>query len=166
MIVVADTSPINYLVLIDAVGVLPELYENIVVPNAVFEELQAAETPEKVSDFVKNLPAWFVVKEASVLLDAELSDLDAGEREAITLAEELNADALIIDERAGREEAKKRGIFIIGTLGILNSAAEKGLLDLPAALDRLRQTSFRASEKLIADLLKLDAERTEILENL
>ena len=52
MIVVADASPINYLVLIDAVGVLPELYENIVVPNAVFEELQAEETPEKVRKLV------------------------------------------------------------------------------------------------------------------
>jgi predicted nucleic acid-binding protein len=159
MIVVADTSPINYLVLIDAVGVLPELYENIVVPTAVFEELQAAETPEKVCDWIKIIPPWFDVKQAAVLFDAELSELDAGEREAIALAEELNADALIIDERAGREQARKRGIFIIGTLGILNSAAEKRLLDLSSTLEKLQQTSFRASEKLISDLLKLDAER-------
>jgi predicted nucleic acid-binding protein len=161
MIVVADTSPINYLVLIDAVGVLPELYENIIVPNAVFEELQAAETPEKVREFVKVFPPWLDLRQATVLLDSELSELDAGEREAIALAEELNANALIIDERAGREEAKRRGIFIIGTLGILNSAAEKGLLDLSDALEKLQQTSFRASEKLISDLLKLDAERNQ-----
>jgi len=161
MIVVADTSPINYLVLIDAVGVLPALYENIVVPQAVFAELQVAETPEKVRDFVKVLPPWFDVRQATVLLDSELSELDAGEREAIALVEELNADALIIDERAGREQARKRGIFIIGTLGILNSAAEKGLLDLPDALKKLQQTSFRASEKLISDLLKLDADRKQ-----
>lgn len=159
MIVVADTSPLNYLVLIDAVGVLPALYENIIVPQAVFAELQATETPEKVRDFVKLFPAWFDVKQATIFLDAELSELDAGEREAIALVEELNADALIIDERAGRKEARNRGIFIIGTLGILNSAAEKRLLDLPVALEKLQQTSFRASEKLISDLLKLDAER-------
>jgi predicted nucleic acid-binding protein len=159
MIVIADTSPINYLVLIDAVSVLPELYENIVVPTAVFEELQAAETPEKVRDWMKLLPSWLEVRQAAVLLDVELSELDAGEREAIALAEELKADALIIDERAGREEAKLRGIFIIGTLGILNSAAEKDLLDLTDALEKLQQTSFRASEKLISDLLKLDADR-------
>jgi predicted nucleic acid-binding protein len=161
MIVVADTSPINYLVLIDAVGVLPELYENIVVPNAVLAELQAAETPEKVRAFVKTAPSWFEVRQTTVLLDAELSELDPGEREAIALAEELKADALIIDERAGREEARKRGIFIIGTLGILNSAAEKDLLDLTDALEKLRQTSFRASEKLISDLLKLNADRKQ-----
>ena len=81
MIVVADTSPINYLVLIDAVSVLPELYENIIVPHAVFAELQTAETPEKVRAFVKALPSWLEVKQAAVLLDAELAELDAGETE-------------------------------------------------------------------------------------
>lgn len=159
MIVVADTSPINYLVLIDAIGVLPALYKNIVVPPAVYAELQAAETPQKVRDFVKTLPFWFNVKQLNVSIDSELSELDAGEREAIALVEELNADALIIDERAGREQARKRGIFIIGTLGILNSAAEKGLLDLPDALEKIQQTSFRASEKLIADLLKFNNDK-------
>lgn len=159
MIVVADTSPINYLILIDAVGVLPELYQSVFIPEAVFAELQAVETPEKVRDWISNLPDWFSVKRATLLLDSELSELDKGEREAIALVEELNADALIIDELAGRKEAKRRGIFIIGTLGILNSAAEKHLLDLPDTLAKLQQTSFRASEKLIADLLKLDSER-------
>ncbi len=159
MIIVADTSPLNYLVLIDAVGVLPILFQSVVIPNAIFEELQAEETPEKVRDWINNSPDWLAVKQVTVLLDSDLPQLDKGEREAITLVEEINADALIIDERAGREEAKKRGIFVIGTLGILNSAAEKGLLDLPDALNKLQQTSFRASEKLIADLLKLDADR-------
>ncbi len=59
MIVVADTSPINHLILIDAVRILPELYQTIFVPEAVFDELQAEETPEKVRDWIKNLPAWF-----------------------------------------------------------------------------------------------------------
>ena len=159
MIIVADTSPINYLILIDAIHVLPELYQKIVIPNAVFEELQNEETPEKVREWIKDVPEWFVVEQVTILLDAELFELDRGEREAIALAEEINANAIIIDERAGREEAKKRGIFVVGTLGILNSATEKELLDLPDALNQLQQTSFRASEKLISDLLKIDAQR-------
>ncbi|MGH9946688.1 MAG: DUF3368 domain-containing protein [Pyrinomonadaceae bacterium] len=159
MIVVADTSPINYLILIDAISVLPDLYETIVVPNAVFEELLDTETPEKVRDWIENLPNWFLVKKAAELHEADLSKLDAGEKEAIFLVEELNADALMIDDRAGREEAVKRGIFIIGTLGVLNSAAQKKLLDLPITLEKLRQTNFRVSEKLILDLLQLDNDR-------
>lgn len=161
MIVVADTSPINYLILIDAIGVLPELYHSIVIPQAVFEELQAKETPEKVREWIINLPDWFSVKQAAILLDYGLSNLDAGEKEAIFLVEELNADALIIDDRAGREEAIRRGIFIIGTLSVLNSAAEKDLLDLPDALNKIQQTSFRASKQLISDLLQLDANRKQ-----
>ncbi len=145
MIVVADTSPINYPVLIDAIGILPELYKSVVIPQAVFEELQAEETPEKVRKWIVNLPDWFNVKQTTISPNFNLSNLDAGEKEAICLVEELNADALIIDDRAGREEATRRGIFIIGTLGVPNSAAEKDLLDLPDTLNKLQQTSFRAS---------------------
>jgi predicted nucleic acid-binding protein len=159
MIVVADTSPINYLVLIGEIEVLPALYRKIIVPEAVFEELQADETPELVRAWAVNAPAWFTVLPATILLAGNLPELDEGEKQAIALFEEINADALIIDERAGREEAARRGIFVIGTLGVLNSAAEKRLIDLSAALLKLKQTSFRASEKLIADLLLLDAKR-------
>ena len=157
MIVVADTSPINYLVLIDAIGVLPELYQTVVIPKAVFEELQTHETPEKVRIWVNNPHEWFKIEQATPLLDSDLSDLDKGEREAIFLSEYLKADALVIDDRAGREEAKKRGIFVIGTLGVLNSATEKGLIDLPEALQKIRRTSFRASDRLISQLLQVAA---------
>ncbi len=159
MIVVADTSPINYLILIDEIDILPLLYEQIVVPEAVFSELQADETPESVIAWVGNAPAWFTVLPVTLLIAGNLPELDEGEKQAIALFEEINADALIIDERAGREESAKRGIFVIGTLGVLNSAAEKGVLDLPITLSKLKQTSFRASEKLIAELLLLDAKR-------
>ena len=157
MIVVADTSPINYLILIGAIDVLPALYQKIVVPTAVYSELQSDATPAEVRAWMEKPPEWFEVLPVTILLDEALQNLDEGEKQAIALYEETNADALIIDERAGREEARKRNIFIIGTLGILNSAAQKSLLDLPDALEKLQQTSFRASEKLIADLLKLNA---------
>jgi predicted nucleic acid-binding protein len=159
MIVVADTSPINYLVLIEAIGVLPTLYNEVVIPQAVFEELQTKVTPEKVRSWIAHHPSWLSIKQSTELLDPDLLNLDPGEREAIVLVDELHADALIIDDRAGREEAKRRGIFVIGTLGVLNSAAQNNLIDLPAVLDKLQRTSFRASKKLISDLLQLDSQR-------
>jgi predicted nucleic acid-binding protein len=159
MIVVADTSPINYLVLVDAISVLPKLYNEVVIPQAVFEELQTKETLGKVRSWIEHLLSWLSIKQSTALLDLNLFNLDPGEREAIVLVNELRADALIIDDRAGREEAKKRGIFVIGTLGVLNSAAENDLIDLPAVLDKLQTTSFRASARLISDLLQLDLQR-------
>jgi predicted nucleic acid-binding protein len=85
--------------------------------------------------------------------------LGAGERAAIALAEELSADALLIDERDGRREAERCGLPVLGTLRVLADAAEHGLADLHTAFDRLRQTNFRASEQLLQSLLARDPER-------
>ncbi len=162
MIVVADTSPVNYLILIGAIDVLPALYQKIVVPPAVYNELQSDATPAQVRAWTTKPPAWFEVLPVTILLDADLENLDEGEKQAIALFEETNADALIIDERQGRAEAVKRGIFVIGTLGVLNSAAEKNLLNLPAAISKLQKTSFRASPTLINFLLQSDIERKRV----
>ncbi len=159
MIVVADTSPINYLILIGAIDVLPALYQKIVVPTAVYNELQSDATPAEVRAWTAKTPDWFTVLPVTVLLDNSLPNLDEGEKQAIALFEEINADALIIDERQGRAEAARRGIFVIGTLGVLNSAAEKDFLNLPDAIAKLQKTSFRASPTLINLLLQLDIER-------
>jgi predicted nucleic acid-binding protein len=67
---------------------------------------------------------------------ASLEELDAGEREAIALAEALHADALIIDEKMGRREAERRKLRVIGTLRVLDDAAEARLIDWSAALSR------------------------------
>ncbi len=110
---------------------------------------------------MKKLPDWFKVLPVTILLDNALQNLDEGEKQAIALFEETNADALIIDERQGRAEAAKRGIFVIGTLGVLKSAAKENLLNLSDALTKLQKTSFRASPTLINSLLQLDIERNQ-----
>ncbi|MBA4186341.1 MAG: DUF3368 domain-containing protein [Acidobacteria bacterium] len=161
MIVVADTSPINYLILIGAIDVLPALYQKIVVPTAVYDELQSDATPAEVRAWIAKIPDWFAVLPVTILLNDALQNLDEGEKQAIALFEEINADALIIDERQGRAEAARRGIFVIGTLGVLSSAAEKDLLNLPDAIAKLQKTSFRASPTLINLLLQLDIERKQ-----
>lgn len=75
------------------------------------------------------------------------------EREAIALAAELAADALLMDDRDGRREAERRSLAVLGTLRVLADAAEHGLLNLRLVLDRLRQTNFRADEQLLRRLL-------------
>jgi len=108
-VIIANTTPINYLVLIDHIAVLQHLYVRVIIPQAVFGELQEEGTPAKVKVWVAAHPAWLEVRTVSVALDASLAYLDVGEREAIGLAQELEADALIMDEPAGREAAQRQG---------------------------------------------------------
>jgi predicted nucleic acid-binding protein len=81
-----------------------------------------------------------------------LKHLDPGERDAILLAESLNADLLLLDENLGRQAARQRKLRVTGTLGLLDRAASRGLIDLSASLDRLTQTNFRVSPKLLQQL--------------
>jgi len=80
--------------------------------------------------------------------------LHEGERDAIALVQQIRADALIIDERRGRQEAESRGLVVIGTLGVLVTAQERDLTNLVEAIDRLRQTNFHASPKLLSLILE------------
>ncbi len=82
------------------------------------------------------------MRHLDVSLAAELGD---GEREAISLALEVQADVLLIDERAGRREAQARHIEVAGTLAVLLQASLRGYFDLPQAMKQLRQFGFRAS---------------------
>jgi predicted nucleic acid-binding protein len=88
-----------------------------------------------------------------------LPHLDVGERDAILLALEIKADLVLMDEREGVEEATRLGFTVTGTLGVLDRAAEKGWLDLPDVLRRLRATNFRVSPTLLDRLLAVDARR-------
>jgi len=117
---------------------LPQLYGRVLIPQAVYDELQQERTPAPVRAWVANRPAWLEVRQASVPLDSELEELDHGEREAIALALELQADLLILDDRDARVEASRSNLVVIGTLRVLEDAAQLGLVDLPRALQRLQ----------------------------
>jgi predicted nucleic acid-binding protein len=154
MIVVSDTSPINYLVLVEQIDRLYDLYNRVIVPSSVYEELQAPATPRAVHAWLSSQPGWLEVVSLSRMPDSGLDYLGAGERDAITLAEDLRADRLLIDDRDGRREASQRELLVIGTLGVLAVSAERGLLDLADVIDRLRATTFRASPRLLTALVE------------
>jgi len=151
--VIADTSPLNYLVLIGEIDILRELYGSITIPEAALRELQNPRTPAEVKNWLPTNPSWLLVQAVTVPLDAELLTLNQGEAEAIALAEELMATTLIIDEREGRKIALQRGLPVTGLLGVLRDAAYRDLLDLPQALSELGRTTFRAAPKLLQTLL-------------
>ena len=151
MIVVSDTSPLNYLILIDCVHVLPALFGEVFVPPVVLDELGHADSPELIRNWGAKPPTWLIVQ-APKHLDSSLQ-LNPGESQAIALAQELHADRLLMDETAGRAVATGRGLQVTGTLGVIEAAARRGLIALRASLLRLQQTSFRASPDLYRRLL-------------
>jgi predicted nucleic acid-binding protein len=155
MIVVADTGPINYLVCINAIDVLPALYGVVVIPPAVRDELSRDRAPEVVRLWIAHPPGWLEVRVPTVEPDAQLiaAEPDAGEFDAILLAQELGAMELIVDDRDGRKEAARRRIRFVGTIGVLQAAAKRGLVNLKDALRDLRATNFYIAQDLIDRLL-------------
>ena len=159
MIVIADSSPLHYFILLEHAEVLRKLYGRVIVPEAVVRELKAEKAPDVVRQWMFGPPDWLEVQKVTVPADLALAKLDAGEREAIALAEALRADALLLDERAGRREAERRNIRVIGTIRILDDAAEAHLLNLPFVLERLRGFGFYIDDKLVQFLMKRHSER-------
>jgi predicted nucleic acid-binding protein len=154
MIVIADTTPLHYLVLISQVNILYTLYGKVIIPEAVRRELQVQRTPDAVKRWIANPPPWIDVCHGAVGKDSTLGWLDPGEREANMLAMALHADALIMDDRAGRREAERRGLRVIGTLRVLYDPAEVDLLDLADAIDALQRAGFYADTRLAEYLLR------------
>jgi predicted nucleic acid-binding protein len=142
-VVVADTGPLQYLVLTGAIDVLPKLYGAVTAPAAVHGELLHPVAPAAVRNWAAAPPAWLTIVPAPVSADPQLRKLDAGEAAAIALALMLRADLVLMDERAGVTTARARALNVIGTIDVLDQAARAGLIDIAAAVARLRATNFR-----------------------
>jgi predicted nucleic acid-binding protein len=152
IVVVADTSPLNYLIQINCDHVLPALYERVLVPAAVVEELQHPRTTAAVRTWLAHTPSWLVVERVDEPVDAELARLDPGERQAIQLAKRAHADLLLMDERLGVRIARAHGLAVTGTLGSLLQAARRGLVDIDRALTDVKATDFRCSDRVIEEV--------------
>jgi predicted nucleic acid-binding protein len=156
MIVVSDTSPICYLLLINRVDILQTLYGVVIIPQAVANELSASEAPSVVKTWIAHPPSWLQIQLIETPQSTELSTLDLGEREAISLAEQLSADLVVLDDKAARLIAGERRLRIIGLLGIVKEAARIGLLDLEMTFEQLREVGFWVAPSLLARLLTED----------
>lgn len=139
---------------------LPRLFRQVLIPPTVFQELQQPNTPPLVRQWAASLPKWVAIqkpKSANLPLD-----VDVGELEAICLAQEIHADAVLMDDRAGRKAAISCGLAVVGTIGVLEQAAARGFIDLPQTMERLRQTNARIDTELIRAALERDKARKHI----
>ena len=155
---VADTGPLHYLVLVGEIGIMVDMIDLVLIPPEVRDELDHPRTPIVVRAWIAAPPSWLRVEPASLGVgDPGLARLDPGERAAIALAASVGADTILVDDRAGVVAARARGLQAIGTLGLLQRAAQRGLLDLPGALERLVATNFRIRRELLNALLEAKA---------
>jgi uncharacterized protein len=127
MIVVSDTSPLTALLTVGQADLLPQLFQEVVVPEAVKAELLRCHP---------NLPRWLRVEPLRNQSQADLyrQTVDRGEAEAIALAQELAADYLLIDERKGRRLARREGLSVVGLLGVVLLARRRNLVPSARAL--------------------------------
>ncbi len=153
MIVVADSSPLHYLILLEQTALLHRLYGHVLVPESVAVELRAARAPRPVLAWISRPPSWIeIVHVPAEEIASVAEELDPGERAAIALAEKIRADLILIDETDGRTEALRRSFRVTGTLGVLRAAAVEGLVDVRSVLNRLAATNFYTDERLLAKL--------------
>ncbi len=150
MIVVSDTTAITNLLSIGKVGLLHQLFHEVLIPDAVLSELRIKHSV--LPDFLRN----HSVEDVARVEELTSAVLDAGEAEAIVLAEELRADYLLIDEVAGRAVARQCGLRVMGLLGVLLRAKEHGLiLEIRPLLDALESNAgFWCSGELRQDILR------------
>jgi predicted nucleic acid-binding protein len=155
-LVVVNTTPIIALSLVGELGLLRSLYDKVVVPSAVEAEVLAGGR-DGIGSSELIEASWLHV---ALLQDARradlLADLDRGEAEVLALAQELNADLVIIDERLARLHAKRLGLTLTGTLGVLLRAKQLGHVEAVAPLiDKLRQGGIHLSDMVVTEVLTL-----------
>lgn len=158
-VVVSDTSPLHYLILCGTEEILPKLFQQVVIPPTVFQELQQLNTPLAVKQWAGSLPPWATVRKPTSL-NLKLA-VDSGELEALCLAQEINAAAVLMDDRAGRLAAQQCGLAVIGTIGLLEQAAVRGWVDLADVIAKLRQTNARLDPKLIQAAIEREKARKQ-----
>lgn len=163
MPVVSNASPILNLAVIGRLSLLHDQFGEILIPNAVLEELRIQEDlpgSQAMREALKE--GWLRIQEVSdqSLVRVLQRELDNGEAAAITLAVQVKAEWILLDEKEGRKIAKSLGLKVTGILGILLRARHEGRLpSMQKAMDQLRDgAGFRIGAELYADLMRKSGE--------
>lgn len=159
-IVIADVGPIFSLAIIDKLGILDKIFEEIRIPKAVWEEV----TLDKATTFYAKIENYFKSKITQIESFNELSFImDYGESESIILVKELSADFLLIDDKKARSIAENFDIKCIGTLGVLSVAKTKGFInELRPLFELFLENDRYYSIKLLNAILEKHSEKVLI----
>jgi predicted nucleic acid-binding protein len=153
--VVADTSPLLYLLAIRLEWVLPEIFGGIIAPSEVLAELNHPSAPPEARQWLRILPPWVEIR--SPVQEEKLGlpgHLGAGERAAIEICVHFGLDTVLMDDRRARNAAMLNGLKVVGTIGVIDAAAERRLIDVGDAVRALQATNFRCAPELLRQLLR------------
>lgn len=157
MIVVSNTTPLIGLASIQHLDLLRQLFGQVHIPQAVFDETVVAGHEESSAKHEVPAAAWIKTVRVQDRLAVEvlLDEMDLGEAETLVLARELHADWVLMDEKKGRRKLTEMGLRKVGTIGILLRAKQAGLLPLVRPhLEQLRQQGFSISQSIIDSVLR------------
>lgn len=146
-VVVSDAGPIHYLILIDCAESLEALFDHVLIPLAVREELFHSNAPKKVKEWLSAPRSWFQICAVQNL--KPIRGIHKGEAEAIQLAIQQKAHGILLDDLAARKAAREMNLSVIGTVSILELAAERNLIELPASIAKLRSSNFFVPRELL-----------------
>ncbi|WP_029523323.1 DUF3368 domain-containing protein [Persephonella sp. KM09-Lau-8] len=156
--IISNASPLIALSNIGQLELLKELFQKIIIPKAVYQEVvQEGKNRPGAVEVKKAVNKWIEVKEVKNSDEVKTlrALLDYGEAEVIVLAQEIKTDLLILDNREPRLFAKHLGFQLIGTIGVLILAYEKGFLKNPIEkIFELREKGFYISDRLLREIVK------------
>ena len=152
-VVVSDTTPLHYLVMVGRESVLQDLYGQVIIPSAVLTELRHASAPVQISNWAIHPPAWITVARPSSI-PARFEGLDFGEREALALALEMHADLVLLDDKVARRVALREMVRVKGTLGVVADAAHASLLDFAETVKELQHTNMHLHQDIVDEVIR------------
>jgi len=157
--IISNTTPIITLLTISKLELLKDIYGKIIIPKGVYEEIEQGKSKPYYCDLSKI--SWIEIKSIRDRQPLKyLHDLDKGEAEVIILANEINADLVIIDEKAGREFAEHFNLKLTGTIGVLLKAKETGLIqEIKSLLNKMIENCIWIYKKLTDKIIELSNEK-------
>lgn len=151
-VIISDTGPLLALAGVNQLAILKELFKTVTIPHAVYQECLAK--PDHSADLIKQAveQAWLNIELVPTLADFPLC-LGAGEQEAMQLAASYAEALLIMDDRLARREAMQRQLNFVGTVRVLWTAQQKGLIaDAAQVIDAMATNGYHISKQLLKSL--------------
>jgi len=154
--VVSDSTVLIGLGKIGKLNLLREIFSKVYIPEEVFKEVVEKGKDKPGSQLVKEA-GWIETKPIAdkTQVNFLMASLEKGEAEVLSLAKEIRADLILLDEEKARKSAAIAGFEVMGILGVLIVAKNLGLLEeIRASIEELKKKRFRISDRIVAEALK------------